>query len=140
FTHVDKHMVETGMLKDVWNAKISLCWWHLRRAVRTRLANAKLATTPYDPGRAHAKFSFIDLAFVPAGQADGGEYEGGIPDTITPVIPISQLPRTITVSNGLRITIPPHQALGRVDTNEARPRVNPKSSREGVTQGACPTA
>ncbi|KAJ6629647.1 hypothetical protein B0H10DRAFT_1764886, partial [Mycena sp. CBHHK59/15] len=80
FTHVNKDMAEIGMLKDVWNAKISLCWWHLRRAVRTRLASAKLSTTPYDPGRAHAEFSFINLAFVPQGQADGGEYEGGIPD------------------------------------------------------------
>jgi hypothetical protein len=50
FTHVDKDMAEIGMLKDVWDAKICLCWWHLRRAVRTRLAMAKLTMTPYDPG------------------------------------------------------------------------------------------
>ncbi|KAJ6587834.1 hypothetical protein B0H10DRAFT_2233881 [Mycena sp. CBHHK59/15] len=106
FTHVDKDMAEIGMLKDVWNAKISLCWWHLRRAVRTRLASAKLSMTPYDPGRAHVEFSFIDLSFVPQGQADGGEYEGGVPDSITPVVPPSQLTQTFTAPNGLRITIP----------------------------------
>jgi hypothetical protein len=75
FTHVNKDMAEIGMLREVWNAKISLCWWHLRQAVRTRLASRKLSTTPYDPGCAHAQFSFINIAFVPASQADGEEYE-----------------------------------------------------------------
>ncbi|KAJ7852750.1 hypothetical protein B0H13DRAFT_2581548 [Mycena leptocephala] len=78
-------MAEIGMLKDVWDAKISLCWWHLRRAVRTRLAITKLTTTPYDPGRVNTEFSFIDVAFVPTAQADGTEYEGAVPDTVTPV-------------------------------------------------------
>src|SRR5258708_33513376 len=41
FTHVDKDMAEIGTLKEVWQkSKISLCWWHLRRAVRTQLAKA----------------------------------------------------------------------------------------------------
>ncbi|KAJ7218618.1 hypothetical protein GGX14DRAFT_533331 [Mycena pura] len=105
FTHVDKDMAEIGMLKDVWNAKISLCWWHLRRAVRTRLKSSKLATTPYDAARANAEFAFIDIHFVPPGQADGAEYEGGLPD-ISPVVPVSQRPQTIEMANGLRITIP----------------------------------
>ncbi|KAJ7238382.1 hypothetical protein C8J57DRAFT_1566088 [Mycena rebaudengoi] len=110
FTHVDKDMVEIGMLKDVWNSKISLCWWHLRRAVRTRLATAKLPTTPYDPGRAHEEFTFIDLGFVPQGQADMGEYEGGTPETITPIVPPSQRSHTFTAPNGLRITLPARPA------------------------------
>ncbi|KAJ6614515.1 hypothetical protein B0H10DRAFT_1803283, partial [Mycena sp. CBHHK59/15] len=97
FTHVDKDMAEIGMLLEVWNAKISLCWWHLRRAVRTRLASAKLSTTPYDPGRAHEEFSFIDRSFIPQGQADGGEYEGGAHDNVTPVIAASQRSETITM-------------------------------------------
>ncbi|KAJ6611363.1 hypothetical protein B0H10DRAFT_2224139 [Mycena sp. CBHHK59/15] len=75
FTHVDKDMAEIGMLLDVWKAKISLFWWHLRRAVCTQLASTKLATTPYDPGRAHAEFSFIDVAFVPAGKADAEDFK-----------------------------------------------------------------
>ncbi|KAF7350610.1 SWIM-type domain-containing protein [Mycena sanguinolenta] len=120
FAHVDKDMAEIKMLKDVWNAKISLCWWHLRRAVRTRLANSKLETTPYDPHRAHAEFSFIDVAFVPLSQADATEYEGGAPEiVVTPVVPPSQQPVTMTMSNGLRITIPApgRQALDTVDVN-----------------------
>ncbi|KAJ7712298.1 hypothetical protein B0H16DRAFT_1437028 [Mycena metata] len=122
FTHVDKDMAEIGMLKDVWNAKISLCWWHLRRAVRTRLATAKLATTPYDPGRANAEFSFIDVAFIPVAQADGGEYEGGIPDSVTPVVPALQQLRTMTLDNGLRITLPARDPLAAT-TNIAVPAV-----------------
>ncbi|KAJ7621731.1 hypothetical protein DFH06DRAFT_1273581 [Mycena polygramma] len=125
FSHVDKDMAEIHMLKDVWKTKISLCWWHLRRAVRTRLANAKLATTPYDPGRAHAEFSFIDVAFIPRGQADGGEYEGGVPDTITPIVPPSQQPaqsETRTMPNGLRITIPARQPLALVSAASTAPR------------------
>ncbi|KAJ6616583.1 hypothetical protein B0H10DRAFT_2219408 [Mycena sp. CBHHK59/15] len=119
FTHVDKDMAEIGMLKDVWNSKISLCWWHLRRAVRTRLASAKLSTTPYDPGRAHAEFSFIDPAFAPQGRADAGEYEGGIPDTITAVISTPPQPLTFVTSKGLRITLPARQPLTSAPVNGA---------------------
>ncbi|KAJ7721079.1 hypothetical protein DFH07DRAFT_691115, partial [Mycena maculata] len=106
FTHVDKDMAEIGMLKDVWDAKISLCWWHLRRAVRTRLGIGKLSTTPYDPNRARAEFSFIDPAFVPQGQADAGEYEGGIPDIITPNAP----PEGAVLTRAGRATRPTQRA------------------------------
>jgi hypothetical protein len=64
FMHIDKDMVEIGMLKDVWNR---LCWWHLQCVVRTRLANTRLLITPYDPNHVHAEFSFINVAFVPVG-------------------------------------------------------------------------
>ncbi|KAJ7336981.1 hypothetical protein DFH08DRAFT_813277 [Mycena albidolilacea] len=107
FTHVDKDMAEIRMLKDVWNTKISLCWWHLRWAVYTRLSKAKLSTTPYDPGRAHAEFSFIDIAFVPVGQVDGTEYEGA--------------PQTLMIANGLWITIPARQPLASTPLNAAPP-------------------
>ncbi|KAF7377076.1 hypothetical protein MSAN_00126100 [Mycena sanguinolenta] len=46
FVHVDKDMAEIGMIRSVWNAKIQLCLWHLKRAVRTRLDKRKLSTTP----------------------------------------------------------------------------------------------
>ncbi|KAG6838636.1 hypothetical protein C0991_010048, partial [Blastosporella zonata] len=66
FVHVDKDMAEISMTQQVWrSAKISLCWWHLRRAVRTRLANGKLATTTYNAERAHTKFDFINVGFGP---------------------------------------------------------------------------
>ncbi|KAJ7220474.1 hypothetical protein GGX14DRAFT_674827 [Mycena pura] len=105
FTHVDKDMAEIKMLKDVWDAKISLCWWHLRQSVRRR-------------ARAHAEFSFIDVAFIPAEQADGGEYEGGIPETVTPVVPASR-PQTITMANGLVIRIPARPPPASASPNTA---------------------
>ncbi|KAF9033847.1 hypothetical protein BJ165DRAFT_1356948, partial [Panaeolus papilionaceus] len=77
FIHVDKDMAEIAMAREVWEAKISLCWWHLRRAVHTRLAKGALATTPYDPGRANTQHKFIDVDFRPKGQADILDYEGG---------------------------------------------------------------
>ncbi|TFK60517.1 hypothetical protein BDN72DRAFT_939826 [Pluteus cervinus] len=81
FAHVDKDMAEIGCLKDVWKSKISLCWWHLRRAVRTRMAKNKLSTTPYNVERARGEFDFIDIAFVPPRtKVDIEDYEGGIPD------------------------------------------------------------
>ncbi|KAJ7491613.1 hypothetical protein B0H11DRAFT_1911879 [Mycena galericulata] len=77
FVHLDKDMAEIGMAKDVWDAKIQLCWWHLRKAVRTRLQQNKLSTTPYNAIRARSEFAFIDLAFKPSGRADPKEHEGG---------------------------------------------------------------
>jgi hypothetical protein len=78
FIHLDKDMAEIGMAKDVWpNGKISLCWWHMRKAARERLAKSKLSTTPYLAKRANNVFRFIDITFVPPGQPDRNEYEGG---------------------------------------------------------------
>ncbi|KAJ6603013.1 hypothetical protein B0H10DRAFT_2230039 [Mycena sp. CBHHK59/15] len=102
FTHVDKDMAEIGMLKDVRNAKIT-----------------KLVTTLYDLGRGNAEFPFIDITFVPKGQADGGEYEGGVHDSITPLVPMSQQPHTFTTANGLCITIPAHHPLAAASKSNA---------------------
>ncbi|KAF5345219.1 hypothetical protein D9757_015315 [Collybiopsis confluens] len=86
YIHLDKDMAEIGASKEVWDAKISLCWWHLRRAVRTRIASGKLTTTPYDAQRAHSEFSFIDLNFIPSVRADRKEYEGGDPTLFVSVV------------------------------------------------------
>ncbi|KAG1745455.1 uncharacterized protein EDB91DRAFT_1049969 [Suillus paluster] len=67
------------MSKSVWlTAKIQLCWWHLRKAIRERLAKSKLSTTPYRPARANQEFPFINIAFRPAGTPDTREFEGGV--------------------------------------------------------------
>jgi hypothetical protein len=74
-------MAEIGAMKAVWDAKINLCWWHLRRAVRTRLAKTKLSTSPYNLDRAMAEYDFIKSEFIPAGtRVDINDYEGGILD------------------------------------------------------------
>jgi len=83
FVHVDKDMAEIGMVRTVWpTAKIQLCWWHLRKAVRERLAKGKLSTTPYDSQQAKMEFTFIDTAFQPLGIPDPGDFEGGTKDQV----------------------------------------------------------
>lgn len=76
FVHVDKDMAEINAVKEVWNPKIQLCWWHLRKAVRERLKKTKLSTTPYNAMEAHTEFSFIDPRFTPNGRPDATETEG----------------------------------------------------------------
>lgn len=81
FIHTDKDMAEIGCAEAVWGAKINLCWWHLRRAVKTRLAKTKLSTTPYNIERAMAEYTFISADFLPRGtRVDTEDYEGGVPD------------------------------------------------------------
>ena len=76
FVHVDKDMAEIHAVKEVWNPKVQLCWWHLRKAIREQLKNTKLSTTPYKPAQANAEFPFIDITFTPLGKADTAETEG----------------------------------------------------------------
>ncbi|KAF7426653.1 hypothetical protein PC9H_009022 [Pleurotus ostreatus] len=84
FVHVDKDMAEISMSRTVWaSAKIQLCWWHLRKALRERLSRAKLTTTPYNVEKAVGEFTFIDRGFIPFGRTDSGEHEGGQVDSDT---------------------------------------------------------
>lgn len=126
FCHVDKDLGEIAALREVWPyAKISLCWWHLRRAVRTRLSNKKLGTTHYNPARARASFPFVDEIFRPAGQHfDIKDYEGGVPDDadipIHVLHPGSNIPKlTIRVPPPTQVQTPtitePMDATGAVD-------------------------
>lgn len=88
-------MAEITMSKSVWpEAKIQLCYWHLRKAVRERLSKSKLTTTPYKAARAHKEFSFIDVTFRPSGTSDPNEHEGGRliqPDETQDDIPVPTL-------------------------------------------------
>lgn len=89
FIHTDKDMAEIGSSQEVWKAKINLCWWHLRRAVRTRLAKAKLSTTPYNVDRAMEEFRFISADFIPPGmRVDTDDYEGGTLEAEPPPVVI----------------------------------------------------
>ncbi|KAF5311025.1 hypothetical protein D9619_008106 [Psilocybe cf. subviscida] len=83
FTHVDKDLGKIAALRAVWKSKVSLCWWHLRRAVNARLAKMKLATTAYVVDRARSEFAFISRDFVPPNKkVDVEDYEGGMPDDV----------------------------------------------------------
>ena len=77
FAHTDKDMAEIGMIRDTWELKLQLCWWHMKDAIKKRLAKAKLSTSPYNAERVHGEFWFIDKFFRPPGNADPGEHEGG---------------------------------------------------------------
>ena len=103
FAHVNKDITEIGCLREVWNAKISFCWWHLRRAVRTRLAKAKLSTTPYNVKRAHEEFLFINLNSIPSRtRVDVTDYEGGPPeDANLNDSHFDSVPATTTAAGGL---------------------------------------
>jgi hypothetical protein len=80
FAHTDKDMGEIGMLREVWDPKIQLCWWHLKNVVRERLGKNKLSTTPYRALIAKQEFTFVNIAFAPTARADPTEHEGGIQD------------------------------------------------------------
>ncbi len=81
FIDTDKDMAEIGCSKKVWDAKINLCWWHLRQAVRARLAKGKLSTSPYNVDHAMKEYGFIDANFIPPGtRVDLEDCEGGSPD------------------------------------------------------------
>ena len=71
-------------MMEVWNPKIQLCWWHLKKAVRERMKKTKLSTTPYNVVEAHAEFPFIDPQFTPNGRSDVRETEG-LPVSSSPV-------------------------------------------------------
>ncbi|KAG6847469.1 hypothetical protein H0H93_007956 [Arthromyces matolae] len=127
FAHVDKDMAEIGALRRVWNAKISLCWWHLRRAVRTQLGKGKMTTTPYDPMQAAHEFQFIDPKFVPRSKPNFDEYEGGMPDsTSKATYPAPLLTQPSDIPS---IRIPPTQTQPTSKIAMApRPKVDLKKS------------
>lgn len=76
FNHVDKDFAEIAALKTVWpDAKIQICWWHLKRALNQRTCKAKLSTTPYNPEDAKREFAFVDVNFIPVTPPDPKEDE-----------------------------------------------------------------
>ncbi|KZS92320.1 hypothetical protein SISNIDRAFT_466734 [Sistotremastrum niveocremeum HHB9708] len=104
FVHTDKDTTEIGAAKKLWpTLKHSICLWHLKRAVRERLAKNKLSTTPYDPRSAHSEFTFVNVDFVPITRADPTEFEGGLIDEVEPTSTLAEPPLG---PNSLTIRIP----------------------------------
>ena len=121
FAHVDKDLSEIGALKTVWTQlKISLCWWHLRRAVHTQLGMATLATTPYNVQKACKEFDFVDADFIPPEtRVDLADYEGGLPEEIELPDNQSKAKPLGSVENVLWIwLLPPSQSISMLPTNE----------------------
>ena len=72
FTLSDKDLSEINALRSVWpNADYQLCYWHVLRALRKRLAIRKRAPAPYSIVQARSRFEFIDQWFMPIGQRHG---------------------------------------------------------------------
>ncbi|KAJ3745580.1 hypothetical protein DFH05DRAFT_1396638, partial [Lentinula detonsa] len=114
---VDKDLGEISTCQTVWpNAKVSICWWHQRKAVRERLEKSKLLTTPYDARAAREIFPVINLCFLPPGRSDPGELEGsregGGRDTTTEELvrqekkPARMLKSSLDIQSHLSLTIP----------------------------------
>ncbi|KAL0574775.1 hypothetical protein V5O48_007186 [Marasmius crinis-equi] len=118
--HVDKDMAEIRVAQKVWpGASISLCYWHLNRAIEERLKKIKLSTTPYNFIRAHQEYSFIDLAFRPEGLPDASEYEGGC---LEPLPPGAELPSATPNPNSILLRLPATQPRPK---DNAKPQETP---------------
>jgi MULE transposase domain len=68
FVMTDKDMSQIGAVKRVWPAAgIQLCLWHVKKAVKRKLAETKKPkTVRYSMNDAKTEFPFIDLGFYPA--------------------------------------------------------------------------
>lgn len=66
FTLSDKNWSEINAMGAVWpKAKHQLCFWHVLRAVKQRLAKAREQPAHYYPEEAHKEFPYILCSFVP---------------------------------------------------------------------------
>lgn len=71
-TLTDKNSSEINAFRRVFpDAKYQLCFWHVLRAVKTRLSILRRSPAYYDVESAHKEFDFIDKNFLPVGQIDG---------------------------------------------------------------------
>jgi hypothetical protein len=70
----DKDWSEINALRACFpNAAIQLCFWHVLRAIKKRLATLRRRPAFYDVDEAQAEFGdAIDKTFVPQGQAQPG--------------------------------------------------------------------
>ncbi len=66
FTLTDKDWSEINACQAVFPcAKHQLCYWHILRAIKTRLAILRRMPAYYHTEEAHTEFSWIDPEFVP---------------------------------------------------------------------------
>ncbi|GJE99912.1 hypothetical protein PsYK624_161870 [Phanerochaete sordida] len=69
YTLSDKDWSEINAMNAVWpKAKHLLCFWHVLRALKKRLAKNKERPSKYDAEAAHREFYFISPTFVPIAQ------------------------------------------------------------------------
>ena len=60
----DKDWAQINAARQTWpTTKIQLCYWHLRRAVKKRLADSSVNTSIYDAKYANREVNLIDVNF-----------------------------------------------------------------------------
>jgi hypothetical protein len=128
FVLLDKDMAEIAMSRRVWpQAKVQLCFWHLKDAVTKRIEQKKLSTTPYKPKLAHNIFPFIDLAFKPTGRSDPKEYEGGRNPDLEADAPVPERPWALKLHL-------PFPAIKQVQMNQEQDIVSDDSGDDSSTE------
>src|SRR5207237_2673811 len=64
FFLTDKDWPQINAAKQTWpTTKIQLCYWHLRRAVKKRLADSSVNTNIYDAEYANREVNIVDINF-----------------------------------------------------------------------------
>ncbi|KIJ26521.1 hypothetical protein M422DRAFT_272397 [Sphaerobolus stellatus SS14] len=97
FVHTDKDIAEIKSAQAVWvSSKHQLCWWHVRKAVKTRLQLSKLSTSAYNIQIAHSEFSFIDLTFI-SSQATSQKVQKTLKRPVPPLSTQSAPPNALPV-------------------------------------------
>lgn len=70
-TLTDKNQSEINAFRSAYpDSKHQLCFWHVLRAVKTRLSILRRAPAYYHVEQACEEFDFIDKDFLPIGQVD----------------------------------------------------------------------
>lgn len=65
----DKDFGEINAMRGVWpEAKHQLCFWHVLRAAKKRLAILRRMPGPYNADAAHREFHWISTEFLPVAQ------------------------------------------------------------------------
>lgn len=65
----DKDFGEINAMRGVWpDAKHQLCFWHVLRAVKKRMAILRRMPGPYNADTAHREFHWISTEFLPVAQ------------------------------------------------------------------------
>jgi hypothetical protein len=82
FFGTDKDTSEIFAVRQIWpNAIIQLCYWHVRRAIRTKLASAQKTNSQneYRPGEAQLEIPDLEICWgsMPIRRPDGQHRYGG---------------------------------------------------------------
>lgn len=108
FVHSDKDIAESKGAQAVWTtSEHQLCWWHLHKAVCSRLKQSKLGMSPYHVDIVCIKFPFIDPHFLPQVCSDPTDTKDPnlVPQRPPPPMSANSLPPQTSNPNALPIKL-----------------------------------